>query len=75
MSRGPSKLRVYRQRAGLKPHRVAKRFGVLASTVNEWERGACAPPIYKLALLAELYGMTAQEVGEVVLEWGALRRG
>lgn len=41
---------------------LAKRLGVSVSLVNQWVRGICEPRIEQLPQIAEILGVTVDEV-------------
>ncbi len=56
------KLAGLRVTAELKQKDVANIFGVTQGTVSFWENGVSKPSFDKIPLLAELYGVTEQEI-------------
>lgn len=56
------KLAGLRVTAELKQKDVADVFGVTQGTVSFWENGVSKPSLDKIPLLAELYGVTEQEI-------------
>ncbi len=57
-----NKLREYRLAAGLTQQFVALSLGVKAPSVNNWESGKSKPKTERLKALAELYGVTVDEL-------------
>ena len=55
-------LAVLRKSKGLTHQAVAERLGVSNKTVSSWETGASSPDISMLPALAELYGVTCDEL-------------
>lgn len=51
------RLRAARRSAGLTQREVARRLGIAAASVAQWEIGRSRPDITRLALLAEIYGV------------------
>ena len=62
-----------RRARGLTQQEAADQLGVSNKTVSKWENGAGLPDITVLPALAELYGVTADDIlaGETL---GAVRR-
>ena len=58
-----------RKSSGYTQQEVADRLGVSNKTVSSWETGASCPDISMLPALAELYGVTCDEIlrGELLL--------
>jgi transcriptional regulator with XRE-family HTH domain len=59
-------LKQLREAAFLTQMEVAQRLGVAYTTVNNWEHGKFKPRLRFIPLLAELYGVTPQEIKELV---------
>ncbi len=55
-------LAALRREKGLTQREVAERLGVSNKTVSSWERGTVLPDILLLPAIAELYGVTADEI-------------
>ena len=55
-------LREMRQRAGLTQTELAKRMGVRANTVNQWESGSRHPDVMLAPKLADVLGCTLDEL-------------
>lgn len=55
-------LATLRREKGLTQREVAERLGVSNKTVSSWERGTVMPDILLLPGIAELYGVTADEI-------------
>ncbi len=55
-------LATLRKAHGFTQQEVADRLGVSNKTVSAWERGTALPDILLLPVLAELYGVTADEI-------------
>lgn len=55
-------LREMRQRAGLTQTELAKRMGVRANTVNQWESGIRHPDVMLAPKLADVLGCTLDEL-------------
>ena len=51
-----------RKAQGLTQQQVADRLGVSNKTVSSWETGASCPDIAMLPAIAELYGVTCDEI-------------
>lgn len=62
-------LRESRMRAGLSQAQVARRlkYGT-AQFISNWERGVSEPPLKAIKILAKIYGVSADEIFEVVLQ-------
>jgi len=56
------KIRRHRQRMGLSQQQLGERMGVSAVAVSKWERGQSQPDIPTLTALADLFGMTLDEL-------------
>jgi transcriptional regulator with XRE-family HTH domain len=61
------KLAGYRVTAGLTQTDVAAALGITQGAVSLWERGWGKPTLDKAQQLAELYGITAQDIVEACL--------
>lgn len=59
-------MRELRIKAGLTQKEVAERLGVGTRTLNNWENGRHTPVLAldKWLILAELYGVTVQELSQ-----------
>lgn len=55
-------LAVLRKSKGYTQQEVAAQLGVSNKTVSSWETGASCPDISMLPVLAELYGVTCDEI-------------
>lgn len=51
-----------RRRADMDATVAAKRLGVSANTINNWESGKTSPTADKLVKMAELYGCKVDEL-------------
>ena len=61
-----NKLKEYRLAAGLTQQFVALSLGVKAPSVNNWESGKSKPKTERLKALAELYGVSVDDLlGEI----------
>lgn len=57
-----------RQRANLSQKDVSDKLGYnTPQFISNWERGLSQPPVNSLKKLADLYGMSAEELFEAVL--------
>ncbi|MDY3281289.1 helix-turn-helix transcriptional regulator [Dysosmobacter sp.] len=56
------KLTVLRRRAGLSQEQLADRLGVTRQSVSKWEGGAAMPELGKLVALADLFGVTLDDL-------------
>ena len=56
--------RIYnlRKRRGLSQEQLAEALGVSRQTVSKWERGAASPELGKLRAMAELFGVSLDEL-------------
>ena len=56
--------RIYnlRKRRGLSQEQLAEALGVSRQTVSKWERGAASPELGKLRTMAELFGVSLDEL-------------
>jgi len=58
-----------RIKAGLSQADVAKKLGYTSSQfISNWERGLSKPPVATLRKLADLYGVSLNEIFDVVLQ-------
>lgn len=55
-------LKTHRVRCGMTPEFVAGAVGVSRGAVSRWERGACVLSTANLLPLADLYGVTVEEL-------------
>ena len=55
-------LKEYRQRCHMTQEFVAESLGVSRQAVSKWENGASEPSTSNLIALAELYGVTAEDL-------------
>ena len=55
-------LKAHRVRCGMTPEFVAGAVGVSRRAVSRWERGACVLSTANLLPLADLYGVTVEEL-------------
>ena len=60
-------LRLWRERAGLRQVEAAQHLGVCQTTISSWEKGRTSIDWRSLRLLADLYGVSAQELGGALL--------
>ena len=56
------KLMTLRRRAGLSQEQLADRLGVTRQSVSKWEGGAAMPELGKLVALADLFGVTLDDL-------------
>ena len=56
------KLTILRRRAGLSQEQLADRLGVTRQSVSKWEGGAAVPELGKLVALADLFGVTLDDL-------------
>jgi transcriptional regulator with XRE-family HTH domain len=66
-------LKDLREAAFLTQMEVAQRLGVAYTTVNNWEHGKFKPRLRFIPQLAELYGVTPQEIKDIVTKDEELR--
>ena len=52
----------YRKKAGLSQEELAERIGVSRQAVSKWERAEASPDTDNLIALAEVYGVTLDEL-------------
>ncbi len=62
-----SHLRRWRERAGLTQSQVANQIGVIQTTISFWEIGRHGIPTAQLARLAQMYGVSGDELGAALL--------
>ncbi|MGN0689924.1 MAG: helix-turn-helix domain-containing protein [Oscillospiraceae bacterium] len=55
-------LREIRQRAGVSQVALAKKLGVTSSTVTQWESGVRKPDIVMVKKIANVFGVTVDEL-------------
>ena len=65
-----SYLAALRKDAGMTQQEAADRLGVSNKTISKWESGGGFPDIAILPALAELYGVTADDIASVELAGG-----
>jgi len=58
----PQRLKAAREAAGLTQAYVAERIGVTRQAVGQWESGESSPNPQTLALLADLYGVSVDDL-------------
>ena len=51
-----------REKSGLRVAEAARRIGVTPSAVCQWEKGETVPDSRKLPTIAEVYGVTVDEL-------------
>ena len=51
-----------RDKAGLSDYEVAKRTGIAPATISNWKTGNYKPKLEKLILIADLFGVTIEEL-------------
>ena len=56
------KIAYYRRLNGLTQGRLAEKLGVSAQAVSKWENNLCCPDIMLLPAIAELFGITIDEL-------------
>jgi transcriptional regulator with XRE-family HTH domain len=61
------KLAGLRVTQGLKQAEVARVLGITQGAISLWERGEGKPTVDKISPLAELYGVTVQEIIEACM--------
>ncbi len=62
------KIRLLRFRAGLTQEQLAEKLGLGAQSVSKWETGAAMPDIAMLPLLAEVFGVSIDELFDLTGE-------
>ncbi len=69
-------LAILRKSKGMTQQEVADRLGVSNKTVSSWETGASCPDISMLPAIAELFGVTCDELlrGERIPAMNRLRK-
>jgi transcriptional regulator with XRE-family HTH domain len=58
----PSQLRAHREPTGLSRDDVAQHLGKTAGTIRNYEQGRIVPPVHVLAQLADLYGVSVDDL-------------
>ena len=62
------KIRQLRFKAGLTQERLAEKLGIGAQSVSKWENGVTMPDITALPLLAEIFGVTIDDLFDLTTE-------
>ena len=62
------KIRQLRFRAGLTQEQLAERMGVGAQSVSKWENAVSMPDITSLPLLAEIFGVSIDDLFDLSAE-------
>ena len=62
------KIRQFRFRAGLTQEQLAEQLGLGAQSVSKWETGAAMPDITTLPLLAEVFGVSIDDLFDLTAE-------
>lgn len=62
MDKKGARLKVARTMASMTQSEWAKAIGVTKQTVSNWEQGETEPRLTKLALIAKLSGMSAEQL-------------
>ena len=60
-------LRLWRERKGLTQAQVASRLGVMQTTISFWETDRHGIKTASLRVLAEMYGVRSEELGDALL--------
>ena len=55
-------LTVLRKASGMTQKQLAERLNVSDKAVSRWERDECAPDLSLIPVLAEIYGVTSDEI-------------
>ena len=56
------RLLALRTRAGLSQEALAEQLGVSRQAVSRWERDESAPDLYLIPVIAEIFGVTSDEL-------------
>ena len=62
------KISQYRFKAGLTQEQLAEKLGIGAQSVSKWETGVAMPDITSLPLLAEIFGVTIDDLFDLTTE-------
>ena len=62
------KIRQLRFKAGLTQEQLAEKLGIGAQSVSKWENAVAMPDITALPLLAEIFGVTIDELFDLTTE-------
>ncbi len=62
------KIRQLRFKAGLTQEQLAEKLGIGAQSVSKWETGATMPDITALPFLAEVFGVTIDDLFDLTIE-------
>ncbi len=62
------KIRQYRFKAGLTQEQLAEKLGIGAQSVSKWENAVAMPDITTLPLLAEIFGISIDELFDLTTE-------
>ena len=57
-----NRLLQYRKQAGLSQEELAEKIGVSRQAVSKWERSEASPDTDNLVMLAEIYGVSLDEM-------------
>ena len=62
------KIRQYRFRSGLTQEQLAEKLGIAAQSVSKWENAVAMPDITTLPLLAEIFGISIDDLFDLTTE-------
>ena len=62
------KIKQLRFRAGLTQERLAEKLGIGAQSVSKWENAVAMPDITMLPLLAEIFGVSIDDLFDLTTE-------
>ena len=62
------KIRQMRKNSGLTQEQLAGRLGVSAQSISKWENEVSMPDITLLPLIAEIFGITIDELFDITVE-------
>ena len=62
------KIKQYRFKAGLTQDQLAEKLGIAAQSVSKWENGVTMPDITVLPLLAEVFGISIDDLFDLTTE-------
>ncbi|MBQ3662654.1 MAG: helix-turn-helix transcriptional regulator [Clostridia bacterium] len=62
------KIRALRFKADMTQEQLADKLGIAAQSVSKWENGATMPDITTLPLLAEIFGVTIDDLFDLTVE-------
>ena len=62
------KIKQYRFKSGLTQEQLAEKLGIGAQSVSKWENSVAMPDISTLPLLAEIFGISIDDLFDLITE-------